>query len=147
MTDQERAIHGFYYAKLSELHEYYLNQNKIFFDKLRSSGKPLAEFDPLGQSLFVHEMFHKISELMSCTPHNVVENALTGQTLWRDHRVIELTKMRDAVIKKLFKDKADLIEALKEINRQELSSQRPGGGYSPAARISYEALAKHGGGR
>lgn len=32
------------------------------------------------------------------------------------------------------------IMALKEINRQELNAQRPGGGHSRSATISYEAL-------
>jgi len=36
----------------------------------------------------------------------------------------------------------ELEDALKEINREELSSQRPGGGYSRSATISYNALAK-----
>lgn len=41
--------------------------------------------------------------------------------------------------------RADLdvaIEALKKINETELNSQRPGGGYSTSARISYETLAR-----
>jgi hypothetical protein len=33
-------------------------------------------------------------------------------------------------------------EALKNINKEELNSQRPGGGYSKSARISFEALKK-----
>lgn len=37
--------------------------------------------------------------------------------------------------------KLDLaIEALKKINQEELNSQRPGGGYTTSARISYQAL-------
>lgn len=32
------------------------------------------------------------------------------------------------------------ISALEEINRTELSFQRPGGGYTPSAKLSYEAL-------
>ena len=40
-------------------------------------------------------------------------------------------------------EKIKLLEkALEEINREELSSQRPGGGYSKSAKISYEALIK-----
>lgn len=31
-------------------------------------------------------------------------------------------------------------KALQEINKEELNSQRPGGGYSKSATISYEAL-------
>lgn len=38
---------------------------------------------------------------------------------------------------------AKLVEALKKINREELNSQRPGGGYSRSATLSYEALASH----
>lgn len=34
------------------------------------------------------------------------------------------------------------VKALKQINQSELNSQRPGGGYSTSARISYEILAK-----
>lgn len=33
-----------------------------------------------------------------------------------------------------------LKKALEEINKEELNSQRPGGGYSKSASISYEAL-------
>lgn len=33
-----------------------------------------------------------------------------------------------------------LRQALKDINKEELKSQRPGGEYSKSARISYEAL-------
>ena len=36
-----------------------------------------------------------------------------------------------------------LAEALKEINKEELSSQRPGGGYSRSAILSYETLAQY----
>lgn len=34
------------------------------------------------------------------------------------------------------------IKALEQINQEELSSQRPGGGYSKSASISYEDLKK-----
>lgn len=36
------------------------------------------------------------------------------------------------------------IETLEKINENELNSQRPGGSYSAAARLSYEALEKIG---
>lgn len=47
--------------------------------------------------------------------------------------------------KLLDKTEAELalaIEALKQINKAEINSQRPGGGYSESARISYETLKK-----
>jgi hypothetical protein len=34
------------------------------------------------------------------------------------------------------------IAALEQINQEELNSQRPGGGYSKSAKISYDALEK-----
>lgn len=33
-----------------------------------------------------------------------------------------------------------VVEALKKINAEELNSQRPGGGHSVSARLSYQAL-------
>ena len=37
-------------------------------------------------------------------------------------------------------ENAKLRAALEEINREELNAQRPGGGYSRSAKISFEAL-------
>lgn len=41
----------------------------------------------------------------------------------------------------LLREAMKLREALTDINRVELNSQRPGGGHSQSARISYDALA------
>lgn len=37
----------------------------------------------------------------------------------------------------------DMADALEQINKEEINSMRPGGGYSKSARISYEALEKY----
>jgi hypothetical protein len=45
-------------------------------------------------------------------------------------------------IRKLKEQLEIAIKALEQVNQEELSSQRPGEGYSKSARISYEALVK-----
>ena len=53
----------------------------------------------------------------------------------------------DAAIKAVSDREKKLVEALEKINREELNSQRPGGGYSNSAKISYEALKEFRGGK
>jgi hypothetical protein len=63
----------------------------------------------------------------------------------RYHRVMTSCMLAGwfAAIKAVSEREKKLVEALEKINSEELSSQRPGGGFSMSARISYEALEKY----
>lgn len=63
----------------------------------------------------------------------------------------EITAKYEQIMKRMYKEYAAelaelrseikrLKEALVQINQEELNNQRPGGGYSKSARISYNAL-------
>jgi len=42
----------------------------------------------------------------------------------------------------MIQDMREILNALKEVNKEELNNQRPGGGYSRSATISYNAIQK-----
>jgi hypothetical protein len=52
------------------------------------------------------------------------------------------TALQSSEVTKLREENRIMREALKQINDEELNSQRPGGGYSKSAALSYEALEK-----
>jgi hypothetical protein len=58
----------------------------------------------------------------------------------RDRTILQDAAVRD--IAKIKMQLSDAVMALEEVNRTELNNQRPGGGYSPSAIISYNALQK-----